>query len=174
MDYETKPTSRESVRLYSQIFREIFGLPQGGEINPLMLLDRMCEIFDDVSYEIVERRELPRNVPANCIMTDSGGFIIQIADYVYEGAYSRNVGGYRMHIMHEILHPYVYKIGFTPIYSRGVENNKIPAFRSVEWIVKAMAGEVMMPYEETIGLNVDELMDKYGVSIQAARQRIKY
>lgn len=36
-------------------------------------------------------------------MTESGGFIIQIADYVFEGAYERNIGGYRMHIMHEIM-----------------------------------------------------------------------
>lgn len=174
MDYETRPTSRAKVRLFAKMFRHIFGLPQYGPINPLMLLDRLGDVFDNVSYEIVEKSELPNNVPANCILTENGGFIIQIADYVYEGAYSRNIGGYRMHIMHEILHPYVYKLGFTPIYRRSVKNNKIPAFKSVEWIVKAMAGEVMMPYEETIGLNVDELMDKYGVSIQAACKRITY
>lgn len=152
MDYETRPTSRAKVRLFAKMFRYIFGLPQYGPINPLMLLDRLGDVFDNVSYEIVEKSELPNNVPVNCILTENGGFIIQIADYVYEGAYSRNIGGYRMHIMHEILHPYVYKLGFTPIYSRSVKNNKIPAFKSVEWIVKAMAGEVMMPYEETIGL----------------------
>ena len=79
-----------------------------------------------------------------------------------------------MHIMHEILHPYVYKLGFTPIYNRSVENKKIPAFKSVEWIVKAMAGEVMMPYEETVNLDESDLMFEYGVSSDAARKRLKY
>ena len=173
MDYETKATSRAKVRLYATLFREIFGLPQRGPIDPIMLLDRLSKVFYDVNYEVVEEKDLPRGVPANCIMTDEG-FVIQIADYVYEGADERNIGGYRMHIMHEILHPYVYKLGFKPIYSRSVGNKKIPAYKSVEWIVKAMAGEVMMPYEETSGLNERELMFKYGVSIDAARQRMKY
>ena len=174
MDYETKPTSRTTVRLYAKLFRQIFGLSQNGPIDPIMLLDRLCEVFQNVSYEIVEKEELEPNVPASCFVTTNGGFIIQIADYVYEGAYERNTGGYRMHIMHEILHPYVYKLGFTPIYNRSVANKKIPAFKSVEWIVKAMAGEVMMPYEETIGLSETELMAKYGVSVDAARKRMKY
>ena len=174
MDYETKPTSRAEVRLYAKLFRVIFGLSQCGPIDPLMLLDRLGEVFQNVSYEIVEKEKLPNNVPANCIMTKNGGFIIQIADYVYEGAYERNTGGYRMHIMHEILHPYVYKLGFTPIYNRSVGNKKIPAFKSVEWIVKAMAGEVMMPYEETVNLNVIDLVLEYGVSTEAACKRKKY
>ena len=174
MDYETKPTSRVKVRLYAKLFRKIFGLSQRGPVNPLMLLDRLGIVFKDVSYEIVEKETLPTNVPANCIMTTNGGFIIQIADYVFDGAYERNTGGYRMHIMHEILHPYVYKLGFTPIYNRSVANKKIPPYKSVEWIVKAMAGEVMMPYEETVDMDIIDLVIEYGVSIDAARERTKY
>ena len=174
MDYETYPTSRAKVRLYAKLFRRIFELSQCGTIDPLMLLDRLSDVFVDVFYEIVEKSELPDNVPARCIMTEKEGFIIQIADYVYEGAYEKKTGGYRMHIMHEILHPYVYKLGFTPIYSRSVENKKIPAFKSVEWIVKAMAGEVMMPYEETADLDEIDLMIEYGVSQDAARVRRNY
>ena len=174
MDYETYPTSRAKVRLYAKLFRRIFKLSQCGPIDPLMLLDRLSEVFDDVFYEIVEKSELPDNVPARCIMTKKEGFIIQIADYVYEGAYEKKTGGYRMHIMHEILHPYVYKLGFTPIYSRSVENKKIPAFKSVEWIVKAMAGEVMMPYEETYDMYPEEIEEKYGVSKAQAQFRMKY
>lgn len=174
MDYETRPTSRAKVRLYAKLFRKLFGLSLYGPVDPIMLLDKVNEIFPDVFYEIVEKTELPKNVPAQCVMTESGGFIIQIADYVFEGAYERNIGGYRMHIMHEIIHPYVYKIGFTPIYNRMLNNEKIPPYKSVEWIVKAMAGEVMMPYEETVGLDDVELIEKYGVSPEAAFKRITY
>ena len=114
MDYSTRPTSRAEVRLYAKLFRQIFGLPQSGPVDPIMLLDRLDEVLHNVSYEIVEREELPYNVPANCIMTKNGGFIIQIADYVYEGAYERKTGGYRMHIMHEILHPLRLQIRIYP------------------------------------------------------------
>lgn len=174
MDYETHPTSRAKVRLYAKMFRKLFGLTLYGPVNPIMLLDKVNKVFSDVDYEIVEEADLPKNIPARCIMTEGGGFIIQIADYVFEGAYERNTGGYRMHIMHEILHPYVYKLGFTPIYNRSVQNKKIPPFKSVEWIVKAMAGEIMMPYEETIGLDEVELIVNYGVSPDAAFKRLKY
>lgn len=124
MDYETHPTSRAKVRLYAKMFRKLFGLSLYGPVNPIMLLDKVNKVFSDVDYEIVEEAELPKNVPARCIMTEGSGFIIQIADYVFEGAYERNTGGYRMHIMHEILHPYVYKLGFTPICNRSVQNKK--------------------------------------------------
>lgn len=174
MDYETRPTSRVEIRSYAKLFRALFNLPLTGPMDPLMLLDRLGEVLGDVSYEIVESGELPKNVPANCIMTTNGGFIIQIADYVFEGAYENNTGGYKMHILHEIMHPYAYKMGFTPIYSRSVKNKKIPAYKSVEWIVKAMAGEVMMPYEETKGLDEIDLMIDYGVSLDAARKRLTY
>ena len=174
MDYATRPTSRTEVRLYATAFRKAFELPFTGPVDPLSLLDKVSKVYGNVDYEIVEEAELPKNVPARCIMTEGGGFIIQIADYVFEGAYERNTGGYRMHIMHEILHPYVYKLGFTPIYNRSVQNKKIPPFKSVEWIVKAMAGEIMMPYEETIGLDEVELIVNYGVSPDAAFKRLKY
>ncbi len=152
----------------------IFNLSLFEPVNPIMLLDKINEVFRDVNYEIIEESYLPKKVPAQCIMTEDGGFLIQIADYVFEGAYERNTGGYRMHIMHEILHPFVYKLGFTPIYNRTVKPKEVPAFRSIEWIVKAMAGEVMMPYEETKGLNEKELMERYGVSWEAAHHRLTY
>lgn len=174
MDYETHPTNRMKVRLYAKMFRQLFGLSLYGSVNPIMLLDKVNNVFPDVDYEIVGEAELPKNVPARCIVSKVGSFIIQIADYVFEGAYERNIGGYRMHIMHEIIHPYVYKLGFTPIKNKSIKNKKIPAFKSVEWIVKAMAGEVMMPYEETSGLKEKDLMIFYGVSPEAALKRTKY
>ena len=38
----------------------------------------------------------------------------------------------------------------------------------------ALAGEIMMPYEETKGLSIKELMQNYGVSEAAAKKRISY
>ena len=78
-----------------------------------------------------------------------------------------------MHIMHEIMHPFVDKLGFKPVFSRRLTKD-IPLFRSLEWIVMALAGEVMMPYEATIGMSVKEIMNTYGVSQAAAEKRLKY
>lgn len=174
MDYATRPTSRAEVRLYATAFRKAFGLPFTGPVDPLSLLDKVSKVYGNVDYEIVEEAELPKNVPARCVPLEQGGFMIQISEIVFEGAYERNIGGYRAHILHEIMHPFADKMGFKPIMNRAFKNNKIPPYMSLEWVVKAMTGEVMMPYEETIGLNEIELMERYGVSWEAAHHRLTY
>lgn len=174
MDYATRPTSRAEVRLYATAFRKAFGLPFTGPVDPLSLLDKVSEAYGNVDYEIVEESELPKNVPARCVPLEQGGFMIQISEIVFEGAYERNTGGYRAHILHEIMHPFADEMGFKPIMNRVFKNRKIPPYMSLEWVVKAMTGEVMMPYEETKGLNERELMEKYGVSWEAAHHRLTY
>lgn len=174
MDYETRPTSRQELRLFSKLFRIRCGFSMDEPIDPLLLLDRLPDIpgFHNVRYEIVEDSELPGNVPAQCDKNDSG-FTIKVKESVYEGAYEKQTGGHRMHIMHEIMHPFADYLGFKPIFSREL-GKTIPPFRSLEWIVMALAGEVMMPYKATVEMTVEEIMQTYGVSRSAAEKRLKY
>ncbi len=174
MDYETKATNRKELRLFAKLFRSICGYSEDEPINPLELLDRLPDLegFDDVKYEIVYGDTLPGKVPAQCIKTEDG-YLIQIKESVYLGAYEKNTGGHRMHIMHEIMHPFADKLGFKPIFTRTLTKD-IPPYRRLEWIVMALAGEVMMPYEATEGMSVKELMVNYGVSKPAAEKRLKY
>ncbi len=174
MDYEIKPTSRHDLRLYACLFRSICGFTQDEAIDPVFLLDRLPDLegFEDIRYEIVYNNNLPGNTPAQCIPLDDG-YLIQIKENVYIGASKKKTGGHRMHIMHEIMHAYLDKLGFKPIYSRRV-TKETPAFCSLEWATKAIAGEVMMPYKATTGLSEKELIKKYGVSSIAAKTRLKY
>lgn len=174
MDYETKPTNRQELRLYAKLFRSICGLSQDEPIDPVALLDRLPDFegFEDVRYVIVYNNELPGNVPAQCEKTDDG-YLIQIKDSVYKGAHKKKTGGHRMHIMHEIMHPFADKLGFKPIFSRQL-TKEIPAYKSLEWVVMALAGEVMMPYEATKNMTEIDIMKKYGVSKRAANKRMKY
>lgn len=174
MDYEIKPTSRRDLRLYARLFRTICGFSENEAIDPVRLLDRLPDLegFKDVRYEIVYNNNLPSNVPAQCLTTEDG-YLIQIKECVYLGASEKKIGGHRMHIMHEIMHMYLDKLGFKPIFSRQL-TKETPAYRRLEWAVMAIAGEVMMPYEATKGLTEKELMKEYGVSQSAARKRLKY
>lgn len=174
MDYETKATSRRELRLYAKLFRAICGLPEEEPVDPIALLDKLPEFegFSDVSYEIVYNNELPGNVPAQCVTTNEG-YCIQIKESVYLGAYEKKTGGHRMHIMHEIMHVFADKLGFKPVYTRQL-SGKIPSYKSLEWIVKALAGEVMMPYEATRGMTEKEIIEIYHVSKSAAALRLKY
>lgn len=174
MDYETRATNRNELRLYAKLFRTICELSADEPVDPVALLDRLhkFEGFEDVGYDIVDDDALPDNVPAQCEKTEDG-YWIQIKESVYRGAHEKKIGGYRMHIMHEIVHPFADKLGFTPVFSRRLTKN-VPPYRRLEWIVKALAGEIMMPYEATRGMSAKEIMSNFGVSKQAAEKRLKY
>ena len=174
MDYETRATSRNELRLLAKLFRSICGFNDDEPIDPIVLLDRLPELegFEDVRYEIVYNNVLPGNVPAQCEKTEDG-YLIQIKESVYMGAYEKKTGGHRMHIMHEIMHPFAEKVGFRPIFSRRL-TKETPCYRRLEWIVMALAGEVMMPYEATNGMSAKDLMNNFGVSKSAAEIRLKY
>jgi len=174
MDYEIKAVNREELRLYAKLFRSICGYSEGEPIDPVALLDRLPDLegFEDVRYEVVYDDILPYYVPAQCTRVEDG-YLIQIKESVYIGASQRNVGGHRMHILHEIMHPFMDKLGFKPIYTRRL-SKEVPLFRRLEWAVMAIAGEVMMPYEFTKNMTEKEIMKIYGVSQAAARKRLKY
>ena len=174
MDYVVRSTSRAEVRLYAKLFRGLFGLPLTGPVDPLSLLDQVSIVLGNADYEIVDPTELPHGVPARCVTNDDGTFLIQISEVVFNGAYEKQQGGYRAHILHEIIHAYVDKIGFKPIHNRAFQNKAIPPYMSLEWVVKAMTGEVMMPYEETVNMTAKDLVEKYAVSWEAANQRLRY
>lgn len=173
-DYQTKPTSRSELRLYAKLFRSICGLGQDEPIDPVSLLDKLPDLegFDNVQYEITLDSDLPENVPARCIKTEAG-YLIQIKESVYNGAYEKKVGGHRMHILHEIVHVFADKIGFQPIFARTL-TKEIPCYCRLERIVMALAGEIMMPYEATKGMTEKQIMTTYGVSEAAAKKRLKY
>lgn len=103
-------------------------------------------------------------------MNEDGGFTIEIKESVYDGA-ARGNGAFRGFICHELCHIFLFDQGFIPVFERAFENNKIPAYRSVEWQAKALCGEVMIPYEESQGMSFNELVTRYGVSQAFATHR---
>lgn len=174
MDYLTRATNRKELRSLSALFRHLFGVEKGGSFPVLEILDKIPEVFTGSDYSIVEDKELPANVPAQCILTGDETFEIQIKESVYEGAYTRNVGGYRAHILHEVCHAFLYMLGFRPIVQRSFKNGQIAPYSSVEWQAKALCGEIMMPYNETADMSEQEIMRVYGVSEAQAHYRKKY
>ena len=174
MDYEIRPTSRKDLRLYAKLFRSICGFKEDEPIDPILLLDKLPDLegLEDVRYEVVYNNILAGAVPAQCILLEDG-YLIQIKESVYNSARNKKTGGSRMHIMHEIMHAFLDKLGYKPIFSRNLTKNT-PLYCRLEWAVMAIAGEVMMPYEATEGMPVKELMKTYGVSESAAKKRLTY
>ena len=171
MDYIAKPVSRKVLRAYACLFRALFGVPGNGEFPVLESLEKLPDVFEGSTYIVVDDNELPKNVVAQCVKNEGKGFTMEIKRYVYDGAMEK-IGAYCGFILHEMAHIFMYEIGYTPIFQRSFE--VAPIYCSVEWQVKALAGEIAMPYEETSELSVYEIMERYNVSKGFAKKRKRY
>ncbi len=78
MDYETKPTSRKDLRRLATYVRKMFDVPEGGPFPVLDALEKLPDIFEGSSYQIVEDMKLPPQTMARCTSNDSGGFTIEM------------------------------------------------------------------------------------------------
>lgn len=171
MDYLTKPATREQLREFASIFRELFEIPLTGRFPVLEVLEKFQSKFSAFHYEVVEDDELPISIPAQCEVTGDGSFEMKIRQSIYDGAYKKGIGAYRDHILHELCHVFLYSIGFTPVIQRSFRNGTIPNYCSSEWQAKALCGEIMIPYEESNDLTAEEIQKEYGVSKAQAEYR---
>lgn len=173
MDYKTKPTSRKDLRRYAKFVRRLFDVPETGPFPVLQALDRVSDVFKDCSYAVVEDHSLPPQTMCRCVPNNMGGFIIEIKQSVYDGAYEKGIGAFQGFICHEICHIFLFKIGFVPIYERSFADNTIPAYCSVEWQAKALCAEVMIPFYESHNMSVHEICNTYHCSKSFAEARRK-
>ena len=164
MDYKTKATSRRDIRSFAKILRRLFRVPDTGAFPALNVLEKLGDVFINCNYVVVDDRAMQLQTMARCTPNDVGGFTIEIKQLVYDGAYENHIGAYLGFICHEICHVFLFKIGFTPVYERSFADNTLPAYCSVEWQAKALCGEVMLPYQESIGMSIGEIVKEYHCS----------
>ncbi len=177
MDGITRPVSRLVLREIANKFRERF-CQNGLYINVLALIEIFPIYFPKCIIVIVADNELGDGIPSTIeknIYQNDEKYIIKIKESVYERACNGS-GGDRMHIIHEMSHYIlIEEYDFKPITARSYGDIHVRYKpRSIEWQAKALAGEIMMPYELTKGMTAKEISKKCGVSIDAAKMRTKY
>lgn len=172
MDAKTRPISRLELRKLGKRMREAFAIEPGGALPVLAMLDKLSDVLPGCKYVVVEDSELPPKTMAHCYL-DGLGYTIKIKESVYAGAYEKNNGAFLGFICHEICHVFLFMNGYAPILERSFENFPVPAYRSVEWQAKALCGEVMVPFEESVGLSAGEIERRYLVSKAIAKYRWK-
>ena len=173
MDYKTKPTSRKDLRKYSQILRKLFGIPLTGRFPVLYALEKIGDVFEGCNYVVLEDNCFSPQTMARCMRNDSGGYTIEIKQSVYDGAVYQNIGAFLGFICHEICHVFLFEIGFVPVYEYSFNENTLPAYCSVEWQAKTLCAEVMIPFEESNGMSVKEIVETYHCSKSFAKKRLK-
>lgn len=177
MDYKTKPIGRDEIRAIATWLRSFFesknklrfDVIRAFEMLPLKFEGKIVtEIIEDDDISIID----DLNVPSVCIPDFCGKYHIVIREQVYDGAV-KGIGGYRSHIVHEMSHAVLCILGFTPVLERSFKNNEIyPSYVSMEWQAKALAGEILVPYEKTIGMTERQIMYYCKVSKSLARHRL--
>ena len=173
MDYKTKPITRNEIRQLAKVFDVLMGTT-GILYKPVVeYLDKIIDIMSNAHYEIVEDDAFEEAVPARGYFREDGSYTIEIKQWVYDAAIGGN-GACRGFIMHEIFHPFMYKMGYVPLLERSFANGELKPYESVEWQVKAITGEFMMEYEATKNMTAEEIIKKCGVSYGFAKARLNY
>lgn len=170
MDYKTKPISRNELRIIANFFRQAFGCKKRLKFNVIDAFERAPLVFPFLITTVVEDDELPEDIPARCIPDFNGNYLVEVKNSVYEGAVEE-VGGYRDHIIHEMCHGVLCKLGFTPIMERAFKNNELKPYESMEWQAKALCGEILVPYERTAGMTARQIRHYCKVSYDCAEFR---
>lgn len=169
LDYSVEPKSRSDLRRLAFQIREVLELNNNLYFPIVESLDVLEETLSGFSYSIVPDNALPPNKHATIdIYTGE----ICIKESVYEGA-RHGCGRDRMTIAHEVAHfMTLCFLGFR-LY-RTVGDKKVKTYEDPEWQAKCLAGELLIPYELTIGMSVDEIIRKCGVSRLAAKYRKRF
>ena len=172
MDYKTTKLSRKHIRILAKVIRQIFKeciYKEGLYVDVVKMFELVHSKFKNITTEIVPDEKL-KDIPGECIPDYNGNYHIRIKETVYVGAIS-GVGGYRVHILHELSHAFLCIAGYAPISQTQYKNGELKAYESMEWQAKALAGEILMEYALTKEMTTFELMHKCGVSIDSARNR---
>lgn len=176
MDYKTKPISRDELRTIARWFRHQFKCKNKFRFDVIDAFEKIHSLFPQITTEIVEDDSIDviteLDVPAVCNPDMNGNYHIAVRETIYEGA-CNGVGGYRAHILHEMCHAILCLLGFVPQLDRSFSNNEIkPCYISMEWQAKALAGEILVPYKETLGMSEKKIRYLCKVSSQLAKHRI--
>ncbi len=184
MDYETRVIlTRLQIRRIAQGFRKMFNVASL-RFPVIKVLDLLVVKFDgNLTYSIEEDSSFDTNVMAELQSNGDGRYNIRIRQSVFDKATSgdRASIGY---ICHEMCHylligvldigPKLYQATDGMVYTKSINSNDMPLYKSMEWQAKALCGEVMIPYEECKALSLSEIVDKTQSSTEQAKYFIKY
>ncbi len=159
--YSITPRSRIKIRALAKAFRQEFGIDNVLYVPIVELLDKCSLRYQGFNYEILPDSSFENNVHAS-INNDTGH--ISIRESVFERA-SEGAGRDRMTIAHEIGH---YVIHFVEKTELTITHVKPKTYRDPEWQAKCFAGELMVNYDLTKAMGVEEIEKKCGVTNDAA------
>lgn len=159
MNVVAKPRSRNDIRKMTNKLREVVGCEQSPYFPIVEFIEWILGNPDGgIDYEIVD----PEDMEDTYGTTNTGMNIMRIRSDVYEGAIQGNPRD-RFTLCHEVGHWFLHQPDSIS-FARG----NVPRYRDPEWQANTFAAELMAPYELVKDMTISEIMEKCGMSMQAA------
>lgn len=167
--YKAEPLSRAGLRQYARNIRKQLKIENQYRFPVMNFLEIYPEIVNDEDfyYAIVDDSALPRAVHAEYSLDKN---CITIKQSVYDGACNGN-GRDRMTIMHEMSHTLLLKASGIKLQRNYSE--ALPPYCDPEWQAKCLAGEIMIPAHMVRGMDLVDIVERCGVSWDAAKYQLK-
>ena len=158
----------------ANIIRKLFSISYDSFINAPKLLDLISVTLSmhgiDFDYEIREDNDdiFENNEEA---FTDLKTGIVYFKSSVIENSCRKKYGRGAFTIAHELGHYFLHYLPSNVKLSRVSNDTYVPIYKDPEWQADTFASELLMPFEQCIFLNEDEIRKKYHVSRKAATTR---
>lgn len=159
MNVAADPMSRARIRKMVKKLREIVGCEDREYFPIVQFIEWILANPDNgIDLEIVDPEEMQDTYGT----TNIGNNIMRIRSDVYEGAIMGDPR-HRFTLCHEVGHYFLHQPDSVS-FARG----NIPRYREPEWQANTFAAELMAPYDLVKDMDVEEIMEKCGMSRQAA------
>ena len=169
VQYISQPLSRHNLRNYAFQLRKLLNVENQLYFPVMEFLEVLPNIFSQLSWEIVEDTEFSQYVHGE---TDILNHYIKIRQSVYDGACEGN-GRDRMTVMHEIAHYLLLCVNGVKL-QRNFDKQVVKAYCDPEWQAKCLAGEIMIPAHLVAGMDLFDVIEKCGVSWDAAAYQMRH
>lgn len=159
MNVAAEGLSRVRIRKITTDLRKLIGCMEKPYFPIVEFIEWvMGDPDNEFDYEIVSAEEM-EGMYGNM---NTGANVMRIREDVYEGAI-KGVPRDRFTLCHELGH-YLLHQPERVSHARG----DVPAYRNPEWQANTFAAELMAPYHLIKDMTIEEIMEKCGMSRQAA------
>lgn len=166
--------SRAVIRIYAMKIRKLLGYSNKDFIHAPKLFDALSILFAAHGLDF-DYRVMPDDdeifYDKEEAYTDVTTGIIYIKESVVEQACRRLYKRGAFTLIHELGHYLLHYLQSDARLTRISDDTNVPAYCDPEWQADAFASEFLMPFEECINMDKEEIRKTYHVSRTAAEVR---
>ena len=168
------PMSRAEIRNYASKIRQLLGFKKTDFIHAPKLFDLLSDVFSNQGLDF-DFRIMPDDhdvfYDKEEAYTDMSTGIIYIKESVMDQACRRAYNRATFTLIHELGHFLLHYLQEDVRLTRVADCVVVPPYCDPEWQADTFASEFLMPYDECINMNKEEIRKTYHVSRKAAEVR---